>query len=177
MSDAAERWVRWWCEAWHFAHPGWRRSSPVLAAAADCSHSRHAALAQSLGIGATQPPPPHEGVLQWLALDERQRQYALALAQHICSAKAPCQALPADADWCRSLGKALRPGLWLTAEATDPRLLLGAWAGPACWERLRLQWAPGSLEELPPDLPAKRLATLWAAVLWRTSQMERIRAD
>lgn len=177
MSDSAERWVRWWCEAWHFAHPGWRQSSALLEAAAECAHSRHALLARSLGIGATQPPPPHEGVLQWLALDESQRQYSLALARHICSARTPDQPLHADTDWCRSLGKALRPGLWLTTEATDPRLLLGAWVGPACWERLRLQWAPGSLEEIPEGLPANRLAALWMAVLWRTSQAERNRAD
>lgn len=179
MSDSAERWVRWWCEAWHCAHPSWRQAGPVLEAALCCKNSRHAVLMQSLGILATQPPPPHEGVLQWLALDETQQLRALTLAERICSAKMPhpTDCRNADADWCRSLGKALRPGAWLTAEALDPRLLLGAWAGPACWGRLRLQWESGAVGEIPQGLPANRLVTLWAAILWRVARTESHRAD
>jgi hypothetical protein len=181
MSDIAERWVRWWCEAWHFAHPSWRQTSPMLEAARCCKNSRHAVLTQSLGILATQPPPPHEGLLQWLALDETQQLRALTLAERICSAKLPRaddgHHAHADAGWCRSLGKALRPGLWLTAGVQDPRLLLGAWAGPTCWERLRLQWELGTLGEIPQDLPANRVAALWTAILWRVTHAESHRAD
>lgn len=151
----------------------------MLQQAAGSLHSRHAWLTHAYGLSATQPPPPHEGLLQWLALDDGQRQHSLHLARHICSARpcAPQAQHDPDADWCRSLGKALRPGLWLPATALDPRLLLGAWAGPPCWTRLRLLWPPDTLGEPPQALPSKRLDTLWTAILWRVTQVGQPHVD
>lgn len=179
MTESAVRWVRWWCAAWQNAHPDWQAQAALVQQAASCPHSRHALLSQAHGIVATQPPPPHQGLLQWLDLAESQRQRALQLARQICAA-APCEQTAtqdADSDWCRSLGKALRPGLWLPTTALDPRLLLGAWAGPLCWSRLCLQWPPEALDTPPQELPAKRLDTLWSAILWRVTQAEPVHAD
>nr|WP_241667658.1 type III secretion protein [Pseudomonas caspiana] len=169
-------WVNWWCGTWHWAHPGWHAqmlsAQGLEAGACDAvARSRQADLLASLGVVPSQPPVLDANVVLWLSLNTEQRQQALVLAKSIC-----CAAVGAEATvsvrhdlWCRSLAKALRPGLWLDPQATDMRPLLGAWLGPMFWPRLRLGWAPGDVGELATDLPPNKLETLWRAVLWRVS--------
>jgi hypothetical protein len=123
-----------------------------------------------------QPPEPDDRVLQWLALDTAQNELALMLVGHICS---PEQSGPATLHgheaWCRSVAKALRPGLWLHGHTADPRLLLGAWLGVRYWPRLRLHWPLDSLDDLAGHsqllsaITLSKLQTLWPAVLWRVT--------
>lgn len=167
-------WVSWWCCTWHWAHPAWQAqmlSDQGLEAdaCAAVARSRQADLLASLGIIPSQPPAPDADVLLWLSLSAEQRQQALSLAQSICCApiRAETTVTARHDPWCRSLAKALRPGLWANPQATDMRPLLGAWLGPAVWSRLRLSWAPGDVQEPATDLPPNKLDTLWRAVLWR----------
>ncbi|MFJ3485267.1 type III secretion protein [Pseudomonas sp. NPDC090202] len=180
VGDAGQRWIQWWCAPWQWAHPDWLARfaaasdlSPDLCAGLLCS--RHGAFLHSVGIQPAQPPEPVAALLQWLALSAAQQQQALALAGRICLAPLnPAMTDDHGAEheaWCRSVAKALRPGVWLVPGLNDPRLLLAAWVGEACWSRLRLAWSPEVLADWPdealPELPAHKLHTLWQSVLWR----------
>jgi hypothetical protein len=169
-------WVSWWCCTWQWAHPAWQ-TQMLLAQGLDADacaavvRSRQADLLASLGVIPSQPPAPDADVLLWLSLSAEQRQQALALARTICCAPMHAETTVAARyyPWCRSLAKALRPGLWADPQETDMRPLLGAWLGAAFWPRLRLSWAPGDVREPATDLPPNKLETLWRAVLWRVS--------
>jgi hypothetical protein len=129
------------------------------------------------GMTVPQPPSPDTNTLRWLALDPSQRQLALALVEQICAPGHSSFGPTGEyATWCRSVAKALRPGLWLENVESEAQLgvsLLGAWIGPHCWARLQLRWpmlpvaeAARRDEMLTISLPGK-LQTLWPAVLWR----------
>lgn len=168
--SAEDRWVRWWCNPWDWAHPAWQErfagsvglSTRACEALLAC---RHGVFLQSVGIDPSQPPVAAEPVLRWLQLSAAQRDRALALAQCICFVRTESDG--ADGQWCWAVTKALRPGAWLDPENEDARLVLGAWLGAACWSRLRLAWAPGEVADNPAQVPENKLQTLWQAVLWR----------
>lgn len=167
---AEDRWVRWWCNPWDWAHPAWqsRFAGSVGLSTRACEAlmaSRHGVFLQSVGIDPSQPPMAAEPVLRWLELSALQRDRALALAQCICFAQTESDG--ADGQWCWAVTRALRPGTWLYPESDDVRPLLGAWLGAACWSRLRLAWAPGDVAERPAQAPENKLQTLWQAILWR----------
>jgi hypothetical protein len=179
-----DQWAHWWCNAWGWAHPQWkaRFADGYGLSEADCEplmRSRPGTFLQAVGIPATQPPVPAQNLLQWLALNADQREQALMLARHICFPPLGRHGVAATADgvpepeinphalWCRSVAKALRPGVWLDPLNADARVLLGAWVGEACWSRLRLSWAPGEVGEAVGPLPENKLTTLWHAILWR----------
>ncbi|AMB87260.1 hypothetical protein AWM79_18960 [Pseudomonas agarici] len=167
-------WINWWCCTWRWAHPDWR-SGLLAAHGLDGDHdaalasSRHAALMSALGVTPCQPPPLDANVALWLSLTVEQREQALLLARSICAASVANQPTVPErhGHWCRSLAKALRPGLWLDHSNVDPRVLLASWLGAPFWSRLRLAWAPGEQLEPLVDLPRHKLDTLWRAVLWR----------
>lgn len=175
------QWVRWWCTPWNDAHTSWKQSFaeqagvPLPACEAWAGHRPQAFLAFA-GVYPPQPPPPVPQVLQWLSMTATQQQLALSLVTYICNGPPPTEAedLPAQPHlaWCRSLAKALRPGLWLESEKTEAPTLLGGWLGPQCWARLRLAWPrSGTLAASDQTaftaLATARLNTLWPAVLWR----------
>lgn len=170
MTD--EQWVGWWCCTWRWMHPNWK-SHLGEQRAVDFDkciwiwRSRHDALLTLLGIPPTAPPEPEPNVIEWMSLTEAQRLQALALVRAICFAASDDQLSDAQWSWCRGIAKALRPGLWLIDEITDPREILASWVGEACWSRLRLLWAPE--ETLKPvfDVPERKLDALWRSVLWR----------
>ncbi|WP_256601510.1 MULTISPECIES: type III secretion protein [unclassified Pseudomonas] len=171
-----KHWIQWWCAPWHVAHRGWiepfvEACGWPMAQAHQLLLGRHSAFLSSVGIAPTQPPEPNEGVVQWLRLTDDQRHQALQLAASIClGLRVPGDGGAADEAWCRAVAKALRPGAWLDPATQDPRALLAAWAGEACWSRLRLSWAPDALQPAFNDLPSNKLQTLWQAVLWRVSR-------
>ncbi|WP_296262359.1 MULTISPECIES: type III secretion protein [unclassified Pseudomonas] len=196
MHDRDARWIQWWCAPWQSAHPSWmalfaERSGLPVVDAQQLLRGRHDAFLQSVGITPSQPPEPPASWVQWLMLNADQQREALTLAGSICLGPAANRpVLIADdqsrADrwpeehalrheaWCRSVAKALRPGVWLAPSINDPRLLLAAWAGEACWSRLRLSWAPDEIQQNaiePPvaELPPNKLQTLWQSVLWRVT--------
>lgn len=170
MASVEERWVQWWCAPWMWAHPDWidhfieTHALPPLAFG-DLPHGAHIAFLHSVDIQPSQPPMPNEALMQWLALDPTQQQQALALASSICLARSTPDD-PHEA-WCRSVAKALRPGSWLALGIDDPRLLLAAWAGEACWSRMRLNWPPDVVATPIAAMPPGKLQTLWQSVLWR----------
>lgn len=135
------------------------------------------------GMTVPLPPTPDANTLQWLALEPSQQQLALALVEQICvSDQANLGQADQHAPWCRSLAKALRPGLWLEsleAEALPGCRLLSAWTGPDCWARLRLGWPVQPWAEAAGrDVVSSangtgKLHTLWAAVLWRVVNARR----
>ncbi|WP_434698145.1 type III secretion protein [Pseudomonas sp. D1-1] len=129
--------------------------------------SRHDALLTLLGIPPSAPPEPQPNVIEWLSLTEAQRLQALALVRAICFAAADDQLSYAQWSWCRGIAKALRPGLWLTEEVTDPREILAGWLGERCWSRLRLLWPPETTLEPAFNVPSRKLDALWRSVLWR----------
>ncbi|AVU78765.1 type III secretion protein [Pseudomonas rhizophila] len=129
--------------------------------------SRHDALLALLGIAPSAPPEPDPNVIEWLSLTDAQRLQALALVRAICFATPNDQLSDAQWFWCRGIAKALRPGLWLTDEVTDPRAMLAGWLGERCWSRLRLLWAPDETLEPAFNLPTRKLDALWRSVLWR----------
>ncbi|WP_437883143.1 type III secretion protein [Pseudomonas sp. LRF_L74] len=171
MSRQAEQWIEWWFQAGEQAHPGWSHGAANEVAWLDgLPVSRRAARACPEGA-LMQPPAPDEAVLSWVALDHRRRELALALVGDICLPAAPWhERREPYAGWCRSIGKALRPGLWLGEPVHDPRMLLGAWVGAQCWSRVKLQWSPEGLGSPPAGLPMNRLKALWGAVLWRVAR-------
>ncbi|UZE25642.1 type III secretion protein [Pseudomonas sp. B21-056] len=168
--SAEDRWVRWWCNPWDWAHPAWHSrfagsAGLSISACEALMVGRHGVFLHSVGIDPSQPPMVAEPVLRWLELTPVQRDRALALAQGICFA--PAEPDGADGQWCRAVSKGLRPGAWLQPQCNDARLLLGAWLGTACWSRLRLAWPPDDIVEQPPQAPENKLETLWRAILWR----------
>lgn len=167
---AEDRWVRWWCNPWDWAHPAWQsqfaRSAGLSINACEALMvSRHGVFLQSVGIEPSQPPIVTEPVLRWLELTPLQRDQALALAQRICFAQTKSDG--ADGQWCWAVTRALRPGVWLPIESQDARLLLGAWLGATCWSRLRLAWPPDDVADRLAQAPENKLQTLWQAILWR----------
>jgi len=171
-----ERWIQWWCAPWQWAHPDWmtrflERSGLPPTDITNLLQVRHGAFLHSAGIEPSQPPPPVDALLQWLALDALRQRQALKLAGRICligSADGEPDSDPGPHEtWCRSVAKALRPGTWLDVRVDDPRLLLAAWTGETCWPRLRLSWAPDAVSLTFVELPLKKLQTLWQSVLWR----------
>ncbi len=173
MDGVAEYWIRWWFAAGEEVQPLWC-AEPVgnhegLALCAPIS--RHELIAHSRAVQLPQPPEPHEGLVRWVRLPEAEQAIALCLVEAIC---APQQSLPeslvAHEVWCRSVAKALRPGLWLPSAPLDARLLLGAWIGPQRWMRAKQQWPSSTLSQLPQGLPSNRLDALWSSVLWRASR-------
>jgi len=173
MDTLAERWIRWWYAAGGPLQPAWRVASDAgrEALAISAPISRHECIALGRAVRLTQPPEPHLGLLQWIALPEPLQALSLQLVERICAPgphRAQCQ--PDHEGWCRSLAKALRPGLWLPPESVDPRLLLGAWIGPQRWMRMRLAWPSATLGIPPQGLPQTRLDALWLAVLWHVSR-------
>lgn len=171
-------WIDWWCCTWRWMHPGWQpwllaEQGVELAAFAAVARSRHGDLLNCLGITPTQPPEPSFDVLNWLSLNAEQRVLALTLVQAVCSS-AEMRTLDDECwRWCRSLAKALRPGLWLAGETVDARAMLGGWLGESCWSRLRLAWAPDDDLTAAPDLPPRKLDALWQAVLWKVKGMDK----
>jgi hypothetical protein len=180
MHSAEERWIQWWCAPWQWAHPDW--TSRFLECSglpptdlADLMRVRPAAFLQGVGIAPSQPPPPVDALLQWLALDADGQRQALNLAGRICllgpaqseAANAPDSVPGQHETWCRSVARALRPGTWLDVNIDDPRLVLASWIGETCWPRLRLSWPPDSVPQTVAHLPSNKLQTLWQAVLWR----------
>lgn len=184
-APSTEAWVGWWCDAWQGAHASWQlrfaeQSGLTLSVCEALVRRRPEVFMDFAGMTMPQPPVPEANTLRWLALEPLQRHLALALAEQIC-APAPSGLDPSDeyAPWCRSVAKALRPGLWL--EHVDPEgqlgiWLLGTWIGPHCWARLRLSWpvllladAAGRDVISTVSLPGK-LQTLWSAVLWRVGR-------
>jgi hypothetical protein len=189
VSDQA--WVRWWCEAWQDAHGSWQTGFAehvglALSACAQLARRQPEPFMCFTGMTAPQPPEPDANTLQWLALQPAQRQLALALVAQICAPdRSSTVAIDEHAPWCRSLAKALRPGLWL--ETLEPGLepalkpgtevgvgLLRPWIGPHCWTRLRLDWpmplAKAAEQGMKVNASAPgKLRTLWPAVLWRVS--------
>ncbi|WP_238936528.1 type III secretion protein [Pseudomonas typographi] len=180
-AGSGEQWARWWCEAWKGAHPSWQlrfaeQIGLPLPACERLARCRPEAFLSFAGVLPQQPPEPNANALHWLALEASQRQLALALVGRIC---APGHAEHGPTDehgpWCRSVAKALRPGLWLGEGGADARVLLGAWLGPHCWARLRLCWPAqpgGGGVEAAMAFSAQvhsRLQTLWPAVLWRVA--------
>ncbi|GLX14964.1 type III secretion protein [Pseudomonas straminea] len=173
MDGLAAGWIRWWYAAGDPASPGWPvgANAEHMALALRSPISRHACIAESRAVRLAQPPEPHQGLLRWIGLSEAEQVFTLHLVEGVCALSRSCDALPSvDERWCRSLAKALRPGLWLPAGPVDARLLLGAWVGPQRWARVRLQWPSAALDGLPPGLPGHRLDTLWSAVLWRVAR-------
>ncbi|WP_110949820.1 type III secretion protein [Pseudomonas bohemica] len=180
MQIRDERWIQWWCAPWQWAHPGWmalfvERSGLSGVEAQALLRGRHNAFLQSVGITPSQPPEPADSWVQWLLLGVDQQRQALELAGSICLGRTSDRARRLNEheahheDWCRSVAKALRPGVWLEPSIDDPRILLAAWAGETCWSRLRLSWAPDEVRQLVTDLPANKLQTLWQSVLWRVT--------
>jgi hypothetical protein len=176
MFSAEEHWIRWWCAPWEWAHADWKEvfAHHCGVAREDCAElliTRYDVFLRSVGVAPSQPPPPVDSLMQWLQLDEAQRQRALSLASRICFGpvgKASVEdASHAYEPWCRMVAKALRPGLWLNASVSDARVLLAAWVGEPCWSRLRLLWAPGVLPPPGDEIPLNKLNTLWFSVLWR----------
>ncbi len=171
-------WANWWCCTWRWMHPGWQpwvraRGGQAFAALGGLPRSRHADLLRSLGVTPSQPPPPIAEVVHWLSLSAAQRVQALWLVQTICCCAQtgdPHTGSEEDWAWCRSVAKALRPGLWLSDRVIDARALLGGWLAPDCWSRLRLDWSPDDALAPAQDVPARKLDALWRAVLWRVSQ-------
>ncbi|SDH58526.1 hypothetical protein SAMN05216588_105305 [Pseudomonas flavescens] len=173
MDGLTAGWIRWWYAAGDPASAGWNVCSggELAALAFRAPISRHACIADSRAVQLAQPPEPHQGLLRWIGLSHAEQLFTLHLVEGICAPSRPGGALSsADEHWCRSLAKALRPGLWLPAGTVDARLLLGAWVGPQRWARARLQWPSVALDGLPQGLPGNRLDALWSAVLWRVSQ-------
>lgn len=170
MSDAD--WVIWWCCTWRDMHPAWQvRVGDDLAQRAAVTRSQHGELLACLGITPSPPPPPIADALLWLSLSIECRDQALALVQAICFAAHADRRSLTDEQWawCRSLAKALRPGLWLLADKVDPRAMLGGWLGDNCWLRLRLAWAPDDSLRPTQGLPTNKLDSLWRAVLWKVN--------
>lgn len=173
MDGAAESWVHWWFAAGDLQNPQWGSGSGrgYDDIARFPPTSRHELIAASRNVLLQQPPEPHEGLLCWVGLCEVKQELALRLVEDICaSQQATSQCPTAHGNWCRSLAKALRPGLWVPPVQVDARLLLGAWIGAERWARAKLQWPEADLGMPPPGLPGKRLDALWSAVLWRVSQ-------
>ncbi|UZE15369.1 type III secretion protein [Pseudomonas sp. B21-054] len=170
MTD--EQWVGWWCCTWRWMHPKWKSSVGEqwgidFDVCMGVWRSRHDALLTLLGIPPSAPPEPEPNVIEWLSLTEAQRLQALALVRAICLA-APNDQLPDEQwSWCRGVAKALRPGLWLNENVTDPRAILAGWLGERCWSRLRLLWPPEEAPEPAFNVPARKLDALWRSVLWR----------
>ncbi|MFY1663055.1 type III secretion protein [Pseudomonas sp. Pseu.R1] len=175
MDTVNARWIQWWCAPWQGAHPGWieplaRACGWPAMGAEQLLRGRHAAFLSEVGITPSQPPEPVDGIVQWLSLSAGQQALALRLVASTCLGW-PLQdeENTTHESWCRAIAKALRPGAWLDSGLSDPRGLLAAWAGEACWSRLRLSWAPDVLSASVIDLPANKLHTLWHAVLWRVT--------
>lgn len=164
--------VGWWFTTWRWAHPSWLESLPAKETVERLGASRHREWQALLGVAACQPPAPGDAILQWLSLEDEQRNRAIDLAQQVCFPGAGTWMSAEHEDWCRSIAKAIRPGSWLTPGIHDSRLLLGAWLGGDCWDRLRVSWPKSEVGELalPTDeWPARRLETLWQALLWRVT--------
>jgi hypothetical protein len=177
------QWVQWWCTPWEDAHASWQhgfaeQAGLTLHASEHWARRCPDAFMAFAGVYPPQPPAPEPQALQWLALAPAQRELALALVTQICagqpSGHADDSLAPAHVPWCRSLAKALRPGLWLGDDPAQAPALLGAWLGPHYWARLRLAWpmpsarlAMATLTSSP--LALARLNTLWPAVLWRVA--------
>ena len=173
MDGLAEQWIRWWYAAGDPAQPEWCVGGDPdrMAVALRAPISRHEYIAVSRAVQLAQPPEPHSGLLRWIGLPEPERALTLQLVGDVCASGrllAECQ--PGYEHWCRSLAKALRPGLWLPSERVDPRLLLGAWIGPQRWARTKLLWPLTTFGMPPQGLPGYRLDALWSAVLWRVSR-------
>lgn len=173
MEGLAEHWIRWWYAAGGPAQPEWcvEPAASHQAMLLSAPISRHEYIAVSRAVQLPQPPEPHQGLMQWIGLPEPNRSLTLRLVEGVCG---PWQ-LPAEFEtghdsWCRSLAKALRPGLWLPSDKVDARLLLGAWIGPQRWARTKLLWPMTTLGMPPQGLPSNRLDALWSAVLWRVSR-------
>jgi hypothetical protein len=183
LIDTAERWTQWWCDAWEKAHPTWKmrfseQAGLPLSICEQLTRLRCEVFMSFAEIMPQQPPEPDDRVLQWLSLSTAQNELALMLVEHICSPGSSDRSkLDTHAAWCRSLAKALRPGLWLHGHTADPRLLLGAWLGARYWPRLRLYWSLESLGEFAWHSPlfdaiaVSKLQTLWPAVLWRVTAL------
>ncbi|WP_092164929.1 MULTISPECIES: hypothetical protein [unclassified Pseudomonas] len=129
--------------------------------------SQHGILLSLLGIVPSAPPEPEPNVIEWLSLTEKQRLQALSLVHAICFAVRNDELSEEQWSWCRGIAKALRPGLWLTADVTDSRAMLGGWLGERYWSRLRVSWAPQVALEPAFNVPARKLDALWRSVLWR----------
>ncbi|MFC6478787.1 type III secretion protein [Pseudomonas asuensis] len=183
LIDTAKRWTQWWCNAWEEAHPTWkaRFSEQVglpLSICEQLAQHRCEAFMSFAEITTEQPPEPDDRVLQWLTLNAAQNELALMLVDHICSSgHSDLPTLDEHDVWCRSVAKALRPGLWLHGHTADPRLLLGVWLGVRYWPRLRLYWPLDSLSDLAGHslllnaAAVSKLQTLWPAVLWRVTAL------
>lgn len=177
MAATDARWIQWWCAPWQWAHPGWverfvEGGGWPLEDVESLLRGRHSAFLASVGIAPSQPPMPVDGVLQWVLLSAEQQDLALRLAASIGFGRVVDASEDAAYEpWCRGVAKALRPGAWLEPELCDARVLLAAWAGEACWARLRLRWAPQAVPLSVSDLPGHKLQTLWQAVLWRVTRV------
>ncbi|WP_223536958.1 type III secretion protein [Pseudomonas sp. GL-B-16] len=176
---SVQSWVRWWCDAWQGAHGSWRsgfaeHAGLALSVCEQVAQRQPETFMRFAGMMAPQPPAPDTNTLQWLALQPSQRQLALAMVEHICTpGRAGLDPIDGHAPWCRSLAKALRPGLWLQSREPGAQLgvcLLEHWIGPHCWARLRLCWPVRPTQAWDITLSASasgKLHTLWSAVLWR----------
>ncbi|MDN3235641.1 type III secretion protein [Pseudomonas sp. WAC2] len=181
-TNVSERWVQWWCCAWRDAHPEWRarfidQSGLPPAICETLAIQRVDVFLKFAGVVFLQPPEPESHTLKWLSLDDSQSQLALSLVGRICSPEHPDSSVNDEyTPWCRSVAKALRPGLWLDSKSLDPRLLLGVWLGVSYWSRVRLYWSPNAVEESPLKVIAantmacSRLQTLWPAVFWQVTE-------
>lgn len=180
-ADSAQAWVHWWCDAWGHAHDSWRsrfaeHTGLALVECERLARQRPEVFMRFAGMDTPQPPEPHPDLLHWLGLPPEQRHLALALVEQICSPSRPSRGYTDEhKPWCRSLAKALRPGLWLDGQEPEAEVLLGGWLGVRYWHRLRLElpvpaqaWVPGPHSALTAAAPGK-LKTLWPAVLWRVA--------
>jgi hypothetical protein len=178
---SAQSWVRWWCDAWRGAHGSWQSGFADYAGLAlpvceQLAQRQPQAFMRFAGMALPQPPAPDNNTLQWLALQPSQRQLALAMVERICTAgQFDLDPIDEHASWCRSLAKALRPGLWLQSQEPGAQLgvcLLEHWIGPHCWARLRLCWPVRPVHAWGITLSASapgKLQILWPAVLWRVN--------
>lgn len=175
MDDLQQRWLSWWCQAWQWADEGWLQVTavePDIGLWPALMRSRHQDFMVALGIQPETPPVVIADILHWGSLSPLQRDRALALAACICCfpGVTGTRLLVAEADWCRQVAKALRPGQWIGPLYLDVRLLLGAWLGESYWPRIRLYWPPdqvGTLVMPTLALPTHKLEALWCAVFWR----------
>ncbi|WP_260954409.1 hypothetical protein [Pseudomonas citri] len=178
-------WLRWWAHGWSDAHPSWELAARCGVDAGlfeTCGKLRYSWLSHRLEVRALPAQKPHPALLRLLLLEPQGRQRALELAVVICGGSEPLSTLDdACHTWCRRMAKALQPGNWIPEGWRQypceeaGLLLLKAWVGQPCWEKLRLGFARGAVEAVEritmPAMPSSRLDAMWEAVSWHVSNV------
>lgn len=148
-------WAQWWAFPWKYAHEDWRDDAH---AAMDALHRRGGWAPCTLpGVVACLPPEPHATVLRLALASTEQLNLALTLVHDIFNPEASSALSDSHHLWCTRLSKALPPAL-LLPEA-DPLQLLYSWVDPSTWQRLRLRFPRGRVQEAEKKNAPSRVQT------------------